>query len=349
MNTSFKNLVFEGGGVWGIAYTGMLDYLYHKGILESIRQVAGTSAGAISACITAFNLPFGEMRRMADSLEYQKVPGKGELLGPKIIPVSIKRSLNRLFGDIDCVYRLITQFGWYSSEYFYNWTKAQIASQFDPNKKLPPYTFSDFKDPSLHQDNRPFKELYIIGTDISNHISRVFSYEDTPYMEVAEAIRISMSVPLFFEAVKNSDENRYENTSPNVFADGGVMYRYPINLFDQDSLPAETLGGLFKSELPPQPINNLVDFISNVLVCSSTVQQHAYLSNPIDMARSIQINTKEVSAMDFNILTHDLTYKFLYYQGYTAAQKFFEGKIDPDLPLPNSEQQLSLEVFLEKK
>ena len=333
MKCKLKNLVFEGGGVWGIAYIGVLDYLYHNGILDTISKVAGASAGSISACITSFNLPFDEMRAISDSLEYSKVTGRSEMLGPKIMPRPIKRGLNKLFGDIDCVYRLIKQYGWYSSEYFYRWMQDQIALQFDITKKLPPYTFEDFKNPFLHKDERPFRDLYIIGTDISNHISYVFSYENTPQMEVAKAVRISMSIPLFFEAIEIDPLDMRADTLSNIFSDGGVMDNYPINLFDYESPPSETLGSMFRSDLPPQPINNLVDFISNVLSCTIKAQTKVYLSNPEDMARSIQIFTKEISSMDFNIVTGDLTYKFLYYQGYTAAQEFFEGHIDPDLTL----------------
>jgi len=42
----------------------------------------------------------------------------------------------------------------------------------------------------------------ITGTDISNRTVRVFSLESTPDMEVALAVRISMSIPLFFTAAK---------------------------------------------------------------------------------------------------------------------------------------------------
>lgn len=329
MYTSVENFVFEGGGVWGIAYIGMLDYMYHHHLLDSIVRVAGTSAGAISACMTSFNLPFSEMKEMSDSLDYRKVTGKSEMLGPKIMPRPIKRSLNKLFGDIDCVYRLIKQYGWYSSEYFYSWIQAQIASQFNPAMKSPPYTFRDFKDPSLHKHQRPFKDLYIIGTDISNHISCIFSYENTPDMEVAKAIRISMSIPLFFEAIDSDEIERRTSSLSNIFSDGGVMYIYPINLFDYQNAPSKTLGAMFRSDLPPQPINNLVDFISNVLACSLKAQMEIYLSNPLDMARSIQIPTKEVSSMDFNIITGDLTYTFLYQQGYEAAKNFFEQRNNP--------------------
>ena len=42
----FKNLVFEGGGVKGIAYAGALQVLETQNGMPDIKRVAGTSAGA---------------------------------------------------------------------------------------------------------------------------------------------------------------------------------------------------------------------------------------------------------------------------------------------------------------
>ena len=44
--SQFKNLVFEGGGVKGIAYAGALQVLEQQTIMPDIKRVAGTSAGA---------------------------------------------------------------------------------------------------------------------------------------------------------------------------------------------------------------------------------------------------------------------------------------------------------------
>ena len=49
----FTNLVFEGGGVKGIAYAGALKVLEDKNILSQVDRVAGTSAGAITAALVA--------------------------------------------------------------------------------------------------------------------------------------------------------------------------------------------------------------------------------------------------------------------------------------------------------
>jgi len=53
MTTQFRNLVFEGGGVKGIAYVGTMQVLAQRGALTDIRRVGGTSAGAINALILA--------------------------------------------------------------------------------------------------------------------------------------------------------------------------------------------------------------------------------------------------------------------------------------------------------
>jgi len=51
MTYKFKNLIFEGGGVKGIAYVGAIKVLEEKGIMSSIVRVGGTSAGAINAVL----------------------------------------------------------------------------------------------------------------------------------------------------------------------------------------------------------------------------------------------------------------------------------------------------------
>jgi len=40
----FRNLIFEGGGVKGIAYSGALAVLEERGILRRIQRVGGASA-----------------------------------------------------------------------------------------------------------------------------------------------------------------------------------------------------------------------------------------------------------------------------------------------------------------
>lgn len=47
--------------------------------------------------------------------------------------------------------------------------------------------------------------IYFIGANISTGFAEVYSYEDTPLMKVADAVRISMSIPLFFAAIRKNE------------------------------------------------------------------------------------------------------------------------------------------------
>ncbi|MDQ7860327.1 patatin-like phospholipase family protein [Peribacillus frigoritolerans] len=51
MTYPFKNLIFEGGGVKGLAFVGALEILEENHILENIKRFGGTSAGAITALL----------------------------------------------------------------------------------------------------------------------------------------------------------------------------------------------------------------------------------------------------------------------------------------------------------
>ena len=53
MTYPFRNLVFEGGGVKGIAYVGVIDALDKAGVIANIERVGGISAGAINDLLFA--------------------------------------------------------------------------------------------------------------------------------------------------------------------------------------------------------------------------------------------------------------------------------------------------------
>ena len=53
MSYQCRNLVFEGGGVKGIAFAGALQVLEGKGIMTDIQRVGATSEGAINATLVA--------------------------------------------------------------------------------------------------------------------------------------------------------------------------------------------------------------------------------------------------------------------------------------------------------
>ncbi len=316
MDNKITNLVFEGGGMLGVGYVGALEYLYEKGIIKNIKRVAGTSMGAITSCVLSFNVDFEEIKRVTNTINFKKV----------IFGNDNKKKTNKL----KCLWRLLNNYGLLSSKYFYIWIKDLIAEQFDQNLKQPPYTFADFKNTEIHKNKKPFLDLYIIGSDITNTTQTIFSYETTPDMEVAEAVRISISIPLLFEAVIIEEEG-----SKKVFSDGGVTKNYPINIFDDIDYDNnltytpnfETLGLKFKSRtVCYRKTDNILQYLTNLAITANSVQNDIYNTRYFDKKRTIEIDTKGVSPTNFDIKQNDETYNFLYKQGYEAAKNYFENK-----------------------
>lgn len=68
---TYRNLVFEGGGVKGIAYVGALGELESRGLLDDVERVAGTSAGSIVATLLALDYSVSEMWEILWSLDFR--------------------------------------------------------------------------------------------------------------------------------------------------------------------------------------------------------------------------------------------------------------------------------------
>ena len=196
----FKNLVFEGGGVKGIAYVGALEVLDKEGILKNIKRVAGTSAGAMVAVLVGLNYTTTEISEILWDLNF-------------------KNFLDDNFGMVRDIDRLINEYGWYKGDFF----RDKMAEFIEGKTGNGEATFKDLA------KAKKLRDIYLIGADLSTGFSKVFCYNNTPDVKVADAARISMSIPLFFRAVQNI------NNDGHVYVDGGLLDNYPIKVFDRVS------------------------------------------------------------------------------------------------------------------
>jgi NTE family protein len=336
--TRYRNLVFKGGGVRGIAYLGALKYLYERGFMAKIERVAGTSAGAITALgVALYPSDFAQFKTMADSLDYRRVPAENDerthtLENKRLVALTERYRDLAIFKNFQCSMRLLQEKGWYSSAYLYQWLRSVIAERFTVTKEA--YTFADFNNPNIHKDGQAFPLLYITGTDITNRTPRLFSLETTPDMEVALAVRISMSIPLFFEAV----QYQYPGTDEEqCYVDGGLMWNYPIDMFDDEKyakrlstgVNEETLG-LFlyssKKKTRYKPVKSMIDYMEALFESISLVQEQLVIRTEKNYSRTIFIDDCGIEATDFDIERGDARYNSLFESGYAAASKFFESQ-----------------------
>jgi NTE family protein len=343
MSYGFRNLVFEGGGVKGIAYVGTMEVLEDRGILQNIDRVGGTSAGAINAVLTALNFSNDEVSDILGSLDFNNF-------------------MDDSWGVVRDLNRLKDEFGWYKGDFFRNWI-AQLIEEKSGNANL---TFKGLRDHSAN-----FRDLYVCSTNLSTHFSEVFSAEHTPRMRIADAVRMSMSIPLFFAAVRRKPGN-------DLYVDGGVLRNYPIKLFDRekyvdadarsdfalrtgyyddataslvsrhpDSSPfiynRQTLGfrldskaeiSMFRDGAEPEhaEINDFFDYALNLINTMMDAELNRHLHSD-DWQRSIYIDTLGVSTTDFDL--SDAKKDELVKSGREGAENYFAWYDDPENEVVN--------------
>lgn len=194
--SQFRNLVFEGGGVKGIAYLGAMEVLEKRGIFKDIVRVGGTSAGAINAVLLACGYSNAEQKKILYAMNFE-------------------RFMDDDWGATRDAKRLLEEFGWHKGDYFRNWMGELIARKMGS----PDITFTDLK-------NAKQPALYLLGANLGTGFGEVFSVEHTPTMRILDAVRISMSIPLFFSAIRS--------VRRDVYVDGGLLDNYPVKLFDRE-------------------------------------------------------------------------------------------------------------------
>jgi NTE family protein len=199
MASPFRNLVFEGGGVKGMAYVGALEVLEERGILPGIVRVGGTSAGAITAVLLGLGHPLSDIASTLRRLDFRSF-------------------LDDSWGMVRDANRLVTEFGWYKGDFFRDWIAGLIRERTGNGD-------ATFHDLAAAGREKGFRELFLIGANLSTGFAEVFSAEHTPRMCIADAARISMSIPLFFAARRS--------VRGDVYVDGGLIDNYPVKLFDR--------------------------------------------------------------------------------------------------------------------
>ena len=203
----YKNLVLEGAGIRGIAYVGAIKQLEEKDLLKEIEKVGGTSAGAIAALTVALGYTSKEIEDIIYNTKLQKF-NDGRFI---------------FFGGIS---RMNRNYGWYRGDAFAEWLEKIIKDKTGNGN----ITFQELHD-------KKFKDLYVTGTSLNKQKLIVFSRETYPAMKVKDAVRISMSIPLYFEAVFIDSTGKVldkKNATGDfdIMVDGGLTGNFPITIFD---------------------------------------------------------------------------------------------------------------------
>jgi len=300
----WDNLVLQGGGVKGIAYGGALKVLNHRGHLEPIENVAGTSAGAITAALLAMGYNACEVAHYAKKYPYPELrDGKG----------------------LQEVPRLVHQYGVYTGDFF-RCSMRCLAEDTLGDKDVNFKTLGEkVKHRKKNRHGRELKYLHVVATDVSTRAPVTFSHEsEYADISIAEAVRKSMSIPFFFRAqvLEEKGPPPEEKVREHVFVDGGVVRNYPIGLFDGKVHPNErreclrqnegapencginqrTLGlHLSEGRKPYYETNDIIGFTRQLFDTLTAVQIDQLCDASQDVKRTAFIDTYEISATDFDL------------------------------------------------
>jgi NTE family protein len=266
-NENISTLVLSGGGIRGICHCGVLKYLEQNNLHNDLKTLCGVSIGSIIGLMYV--------------LKYTSKDIEEEILLKNFKTLKHIQPIN-----------IFSKFGIDSGDHLMLWIESQLIK----------------RGLSL---NITFRELYSwnpivfkVGvTNLSKHQFEIFDKFTKPNLEVIKAIRISISVPFFFE---------YTQLDNCIYVDGGVLNNYPIELFNQnDNVLGVNLTSIQTGKT--HTIDTFDSYIFNIMQCIMN-------KNNLCTERTIEIETNE-SVIDFDLSTNKK--KQLIQIGYKSTENYF--------------------------
>jgi NTE family protein len=311
------DLVLEGGGIKGVALAGGWSVLEEHGF--AARRVAGTSAGAITGALVAAGYSAGDIRDIVLSMNFLELRDRGWEDRIPLVPLTVA---------------ILKDLGLYEGNRLEAWIRDLLAQRGVR-------TFADLPAGDRSADPRYRSRLQVTATDVTSNRLLVLPRDaaelglDPDRLEVARAVRMSMSIPIFFEPVSLVNER---TKHAHVVVDGAVLSNFPVWLFDSEDRkdPAWPTFGLFAVDPDPKsPIGQRLpapergrrgagDFVRYAKAMADALMEahdRMYVREE-DFARTIAIPTLGMATTAFDITYDDKA--ALYQSGRDAAARFLE-------------------------
>jgi NTE family protein len=311
----FVDLVCEGGGVKGIGLAGAFAALEQHGFRA--KSIAGTSAGAITAALIGAGYTSAELDDILLKVPFASF--KDEDWMDKI--PFLGRGASVAF-----------DLGIYEGKAFERWISGLLEAKGVTR-------FGQLADDSAEDPSNRYR-LRVIASDITHRRMLVLPDDATHLgiepdeMEIAYAVRMSMSIPVFFEPVIHENPKTGEQ---HLIVDGGMLSNFPVWLFDCHGRDPNwpTFGLMLVEPEPNKPIGHriavgdetaiergtLLDFVKSLALTMMAAHDRMYIEEAT-WARTIPIPTLGVGTTEFGI-TPDRVHA-LYESGRAAATEFLE-------------------------
>ncbi len=266
--------VFSGGGVKALAFIGALEELESQGY--SFHRVAGTSAGAILASLTAAGYSATEIKERLKSLSFEELVD---------VPIT-----DRLFPFMKWLL-LYFRMGLYKGNQL-----EFLLEEWLEEKGV--RTFADIPQGSLKVicSDLTLGRIVVLPDDLK----KVYGIEPATF-SVAKAVRMSSGLPYFFIPVKIHGKR-----GKSVIVDGGVLSNFPLWIWEKkEGCRTRPIIGMKLSDepdkLPEQKIQNAIQMFHALFKTMQQAHDARYISR--SMSKDIifiPVNTIETTDFDMS-------------------------------------------------
>lgn len=260
------DIVFEGGGAKGSAFVGALTALKEAG--HTTRRLVGTSAGAITAALSAVGyspeemlaavnekLPNGKprfstfldhprgsdftaaQREASDTMRALRLLHVPMVADEVVLKLLLETPVYpTLFSFVECG-------GVFAGVAFLDWLREKLGVKG---------IAADATLAEVHQATGV--DLSVVASDTTDMEMLVLNHITAPAVPIAWAVRMSMSIPLVWrEVVWQESWGTYTGRAKagNIVVDGGVLSNFPIRLID------EGMPGIMDESIDPKGAMNL--------------------------------------------------------------------------------------------
>ncbi|HSD77462.1 MAG TPA: patatin-like phospholipase family protein [Solirubrobacteraceae bacterium] len=312
-HTQPVDLVFEGGGVKGVGLAGAYAELHRRGFRP--KSVAGTSAGAITAALVAAGYTPDELDEIVFTLPYRSFEDESWEDQVPLIGHELSVLLHK---------------GIYRGDFFLQWIRERLAAKGTTR-------FGDLVDEDADEPDRRWL-LRVIASDVTHRRMLVLP-NDAPHLgidpdelEIAQAVRMSMSIPVFFEPVVHRGG---PGDDEHLIVDGGMLSNFPVWLFDcRGRDPRWPTFGLLLVEPDPKVAlghrlgrdddagsGSVVGYVKAIAQTMMEAHDRLYVEQA-NYARTIPIPTLGVATTEFDITPARA--RALHESGRRAASEFLD-------------------------
>ena len=212
-----------------MAHVGALTVLEKKGLLKSVKEYVGVSAGAFVGFSLMLGYTLSELRTLCALFDF---------------------SVLRHFEPEDA-FEFPTSFGFDSGE---NLVKL-LHSLLRVKGFSTTLTFGEWK-----TEHPTAQQLRCFAADVYRTEPREFSAAKSPNVSIVEALRASMSLPFYFTPVKDPETG-------HMLVDGGILHNFPL-MFLSPEEREDAIGISFSYEhTRVEEIPDLLVFLSQIYAC----------------------------------------------------------------------------------